>query len=237
MLLSRKVEISGVTDGMRRSMYHLFSHYYENVAFDQFNADLAAKDFVLLLEDAGELVGFTGASLFQRQHSGETIRIVFSGDTIMARQHWGKQTLAKAWLREMGYLAKQAAPQRLFWFLIVKGHRTYRYLPAFALHYFPGRMTEAKTALQSLRDALADGMFGSAFDPVSGIIRFAAPRGNLQHEWAAPSERELRLPDVAYFLQANPGYAQGDELACLCEISRTNMRPLAQRWFDLGHDA
>jgi hypothetical protein len=88
--------------------------------------------------------------------------------------------------------------------------------------------------LLPIRDALASEMFGNAFDPVSGIIHFPEPRGNLLPDWAAPSERERRLPDVAYFLQANPGYAEGDELACLCEITRANMRPLTRRWFDQG---
>src|SRR5687768_16016157 len=104
----------------------------------------------------------------------------------------------------MGRLARQSEPKKLFWFLIAKGHRTYRYLPAFALRYFPRRSGPSAQELQPIRDALASHMFGSAFDPVSGIIHFTEPRGNLLPDWAAPTERERRLPEVAYFLRANP---------------------------------
>ena len=47
-------------------------------------------------------------------------------------------------------------------------------------------------------------------------------------------ERERKRPDVAYFLQCNPGYASGDELVCLCELSTDNMRPLTRRLFVQG---
>jgi hypothetical protein len=205
MLLARKSGVSDLSAATRQAMYRLFSHYYENVSRSQFDADLSSKDFVLLLlDECGELAGFTTAGIFERSFSGATHRIVFSGDTIMSRQHWGKQTLAQAWLHEMGRLARQSEPMRLFWFLIVKGHRTYRYLPTFALRYVPHRSDPPAPELLPIRDSLASEMFQSAFDPASGIISFSEPRGNLLPDWAGPSERERRLPDVAYFLKANP---------------------------------
>jgi hypothetical protein len=41
--------------------------------------------------------------------------------------------------------------------------------------------------------------------------------------------RQLADPDVAFFLEANPGHAMGDELACLAEISERNLTPAALR--------
>jgi hypothetical protein len=34
---------------------------------------------------------------------------------------------------------------------------------------------------------------------------------------------------VRFFLEKNPGYARGDELVCVAEISPGNMRGLARR--------
>jgi len=45
------------------------------------------------------------------------------------------------------------------------------------------------------------------------------------------SEAHLRLPEVAFFLARNPGYARGDELVCLCELAAEKLRPLARRIF------
>jgi hypothetical protein len=236
LLLARTVPIADIGADLCARMYRLFSRYYANVSAAQFDADLASKQFVILLEAAGELIGFTSASVTDHRIDGEQLSVVFSGDTIVDQRHWGQQALAKAWLKEMGRLARLTQPKRLVWFLIVKGHRTYRYLPAFALRYVPPDGDGSGNELIRLRDVLATEKFGRHYDPVSGIIRFDQSRGQLKAECAEPSEREMRLPEVEFFLHANPGFRQGDELACLTEITRENMPPLAQRWFDEGYD-
>ena len=233
-LEARTVAVAAIGLGLRERMYRLFSDYYDCVSRTQFDEDLTSKQFVILVEKAGELIGFTTAVTADRPFEGHNIRVVFSGDTIVDHRHWGQQALAKAWLTEMGRIAREAGPKRLYWFLIVKGHRTYRYLPTFALHYVPSRAGVAGTELMRLRDALASEKFGSHFDAAAGVVRFESSRGQLRPQWAEPSQRELRLPDVAFFMNSNPGFRNGDELACLTEINRDNMRPLARRWFDEG---
>ena len=214
-------------------MFALFARYYANVSPDGFEADLRAKDTVLLLERGDALAGFTTAAFTRRKIGGRELVEVFSGDTVVDHAHWGEQVLGRAWLELVGRAARRFAPLPLYWLLIVKGHRTYRYLPAFAQDYVPSGDTD-DGELVALRDALAAERFGDAFDPASGVVRFDAPRGNLAAEWAEPSAREMRLAEVRRFLAANPGFRQGDELACLCSLARANMKPRAQRWYDSG---
>ena len=235
-LTARTVPAGHIAPETRAEMFALFCEYYDHVTPGQFAADLAAKDFALLLRDAhGGLAGFTTARCFDFNHAGQTMRVVFSGDTVVAREHWGQQAMARAWLGEMGRIAQAAAGRPLFWFLIVKGHRTYRYLPAFARDFVPKPGGGDDPALLALRDALATDLFGQAFDPASGLIRFARPQGQLAPHWVDPAPRERNLPEVRHFLAANPGHARGDELACLCSLAPENMRPLALRWFRAGY--
>lgn len=233
-LEARTLAVAAIGSGLRERMYRLFSDYYDCVSPKQFDEDLASKQFVILVEKAGELIGFTTALTTDRRFEGRDIRVVFSGDTIVDHRHWGQQTLARSWLAEMGRLAREVGDKRLFWFLIVKGHRTYRYLPAFALHYVPAIDGVARPELTRLRDDLASEAFGSHFDSDTGVVRFGTSRGQLRPQWVEPSQRELRLANVAFFMDANPGFRNGDELACLTEITRSNMRPVARRWFDQG---
>jgi len=235
-LTARRIAVTEIDAPTRAAMFALFARYYADVSEKRFAADLEAKQFALLLEDTGRIAGFTTARVFDFAHGGETCRIVFSGDTIVAREHWGQQTLARAWLGEMGRIARMAGDRPLYWFLIAKGHRTWRYLPAFARSFAPSPGGEDDPGLLALRDALAAAMFGPAFDPASGVIRFAEPQGRLSGPWAEPTARERRRDDVRFFLSANPGYGNGDELACLTAITPENMRPLARRWFDAGGD-
>ena len=234
-LWARRIAASAIDDGLRDAMYALMQRYYGNVSRAQFAQDLAGKTAALLLQDRDGLVGFTTLARYEFLHDGAPLQVVFSGDTIVERDYWGEQELARSWLGEIGRIAATCPALPLYWFLIAKGHRTYRYLSAFAEEFVPRRAGAADTAeLVRLRDALALQKFGDSFDPQTGVVRFPEARGNLLSEWAEPSAREAALPDVAYFLKANPGYRAGDELACLCALSPANMRPLARRWFDAG---
>lgn len=233
-LVCRNLEITEISKSRRSDLFGLFSKHYDDVDLPRFESDFTAKDFALVLEYRGRPVGFTTAKLLDFDWRGESISVLYSGDTIVDRPFWGQQELARTWLAQIGRLARQQTGRRMVWFLIVKGHRTYRYLPVFAREFVPTSATADRGELSELRDAIATTMFGSQFDPASGTVQFATPQGRLRTEFAEPTERELKLPGVGYFLSANPGFREGDELACLCELSPDNMRPKARRWFDEG---
>ena len=231
-------DVARLNQAKRRDMYTLFAQYYLDTSYRLFEHDLSGKDTAILLyDDDGRMGGFSTLQRYDFQHEGRAFRIIFSGDTIIDRAHWGSQTFAFAWIRYAGQVAAAAPDIPLFWLLIVKGHRTYRYLPAFACHFVPDWRKANDAQLVSLRNALANARFGAAYDAERGVLRFANPQGRLAPEWAAISDRERARPDVRFFLDRNPGYTQGDELVCLCELSASNLRPIARRVFEQGYGA
>lgn len=192
--------------------------------------DLASKDEVLLLRAGEDLVGFTTLQFYDFPFQGRNRRIVFSGDTVVDKEHWGQQALAAAWIRRMGRLRRQDPEVPLYWFLVVKGHRTYRFLPAFCTRFHPHWAVPTED-LKALADALALDHFGEDYDPESGVVRYEKSRGHLSPHIAHPSEAEQRLPAVTFFLEKNPGYLRGQELVCLFEFTESAMRSLTRRLF------
>ena len=213
-------------------MWNVYRRCYSGTRQDLFEQDLSGKQTLILLRDAQQRIqGFSTIAVGSARHEGRDIRYLFSGDTVIEREHWGSQELAFSWLRFAGSIQREDPGLPLFWFLIVKGHRTYRYLPAFALAFYPNWQHETPLPLATLMRHLARERFGDAFDEASGIVRFADSRGHLSKAVAEPSEREAVRADVRFFLDRNPGYREGDELVCLCELSPDNLRPLARRLF------
>lgn len=213
-------------------MFEIYSASYHDTARVRFDQDLKDKTHCIVLRDANEIiVGFTTLKLYQETWAGKLISVIFSGDTIIDREHWGSQQLAFAWVRLAGEIWQQAPEVPLYWFLICKGHRTYRYLGAMALNYAPraGRSTEPCT--QALLDYLAFDRFGEAYDANTGVLSFKVPQGRLTAALAEVPEAHRRLTSVLHFLEKNPHYAAGDELACLCELHPDNLRPMALRLF------
>jgi hypothetical protein len=216
-------------------MFELYSQYYDGTSHELFEHDLRDKDRVLILKtEAGTLAGFSTLALLDLELPGGTTRAIFSGDTIIGREYWGTQILAFTWIRLAGQIKAEAPERPLFWFLIVKGHRTYRYLSAFSIDFFPRWNAPTPPWAKSVMDGLARHRFGDSYDARRGIVSFPQSRGHLNSEWAAVEPDERSREDVAFFLAKNPCYADGDELVCLTELSLQNLQPLARRIFQRG---
>jgi hypothetical protein len=216
-------------------MFKLMQRYYHGVARQQFLSDLEAKDVVVLvLDEQGEVVGFSTLVVWEEQMNGQKIQIVFSGDTIIEQAYWGSTVFAGEWLRRVARIKEMQPETPLYWFLIVKGHRTYRHLDVFAFNYFPRFGSDTPKALKDVMDKIATKRFGNAYSAQTGLIRFLDQQARLRPEWAAIPEKDKGRPEVAFFLQQNPGYAEGDELVCLAEISADNLKPFARRIFEMA---
>lgn len=232
-------ERGALTDGDVAAMARLFDRYYDGGAPAQFLRDLDGKTHVIELRDGAALCGFSTLCVYESDAAGGPIRVIFSGDTIIDHAYWGEQSLALAFCRFAGAL-KAAAPARpLYWLLISKGHRTYRYLHLFAHRYHPRHDAgEAAAApLARLTDALARQRFGGAYDGATGLVRFGAAATRLRPQWHDERDAKRRSPAIAYFLERNPQHARGDELVCLCELEPANLRSFALHAFRAGFDA
>ncbi|HVE53586.1 MAG TPA: hypothetical protein VNB23_09415 [Ramlibacter sp.] len=217
----------------RHAMAALYCATYAAATPEIFFHDLSQKDEVLLLVWRGRLVGFTTLQTYSRRWGGRPLRVLFSGDTVVQREHWGQQALSFAWVRHLGVLAARFPGERHVWFLLVKGHRTYRYLHVFARSFHPGQAPEGSD-LGELCQWLARDRFPDDYNPATGVVEFARSRGHLNSELAEPRADELARPGVAYFLARNPGFRVGHELACVCDIAQDNMKPLTLRLFRQG---
>ncbi|GHS86340.1 hypothetical protein FACS189487_00430 [Campylobacterota bacterium] len=210
-------------------MAQIYFDHYDADDRARFHSDLAEKSDVLLLYHADRIVGFTTYLAYKFVWQDQPLRIVFSGDTVVAQAHWGQQTFTYAWAAQMGRLYR-AAPEPLYWFLIVKGHRTYRYLPLIGGEFFPHWRTP-HPELEALAQALAQARFGANYDPASGLIHFEHSHGHLKSQFAYPDDRTAQKESVAFFLRRNPNFWQGDELVCLYEMKPENMSAFWRRMF------
>jgi hypothetical protein len=227
--------VASLTDRAIGAMFDLYDRYYDATSRPLFEADLRNKDYVVTLREAsGALAGFSTLAVMAAEIGGKPLRAIYSGDTIIDHAHWGTQALAFTWIRFAGTVKAWAPELPLYWFLIVKGHRTYRYLSAFSVDFFPRWDRPTPVDARDVMDHLAQRRFSDAYDATRGVVSFPRSRGHLKPEWALVEETEAARADVAFFLRSNPGYARGDELVCLTELASDNLRPLARRVFEQG---
>jgi hypothetical protein len=228
---SAVIAVKCLSSEMIDRMALLYLDNYDGTSGALFCADLAAKDEVIVLQFEGEVVGFTTLRVYSVSHEGAPVRIVYSGDTIVDRRHWGQQELAFAWIARIGEIKAQAPTTPLYWFLLVKGHRTFKYLSVFGKSFYPHWQID-RSDLKPLADQLAGASFGADYNPEIGVVEFLQSRGHLKASIAEPTTEELITESTRFFLQKNPGYLYGHELVCLCELELPNMKPLTARIFN-----
>ena len=223
--------LASLTAADEAAMFALYDRYYGVADRAVFVRDLRTKTHAVILRDGhGHLLGFSTLRVFD--HDGA--RVIYSGDTIIERAYWGRNDFAQVWLRLAGHIRAEAPDAPLYWLLIVKGSRTYRYLGLFASSYFPHHERETPDEVQALIDDIATRHFGAFYDASSGRVFFPEPRSYLKEALEAPAARDLARKEVRFFLERNPGYARGDELVCLCDLSSPNLTRLSRVWFDEG---
>jgi hypothetical protein len=232
----RCVPVSGLAAAHKLEMAQLYLSSYEATSESIFLRDLEAKNEALLLHAGDALVGFTTLRWFDSQWQSRRLRVVYSGDTVVDRQHWGQQALAFAWIQRVGELRRADPDSPLYWFLLVKGHRTFRFLPAFAKTFHP-HWQHGRDDLKPLADKLALELFPHEYNPATGVVEFEPSRGQLKPDIAEPNAAARSREDVGFFLARNPGYVRGHELVCLCELDESNLKPLTRRLFRKQRDA
>jgi hypothetical protein len=213
----------------RGEMLALLRSHFEGVTAEQFERDLEQKSWVILVEDAqGRIHGFSTLILWHSTFRSERFRVVYSGDTIMDRQAWGTTALLRSWIDAVHRFARCDGDGKTYWLLICSGYRTYRLLPVFWREFWPRCDAATPPQTRALIDHLAAERFGRSYDRDRGLVRFpGAPR--LRDELCRVPAGRLRDPNVAFFMERNPDWTRGDELVCLCDLSRANLNRAGRR--------
>ncbi len=216
------VSAKDISSAQIEAMYQLMTTYYENVEQNQFYADLAKKQTVILLYNETDIIGFTGLEFMQITIDGQTVHGIFSGNTIMAKGIPLTGLLQKAFIKIVDQMMKTHQP--LYWFLICKGYKTYRYLSMYFHHYYPAAGVVTPQFEQKLMHAYASQKYGAAYNQQTGIIKNSGYNDYLRKGVAPIDQKALRHPETQYFITANPDHANGDELVCIAKFSDENLK-------------
>ncbi len=227
-LIGRVMSVTQLDAAIKDTMFELMHQFYfaEKKAFFD---DLSHKTTVILLEDIdGVLRGFTSVALFDLNVNNQQVKILFSGDTIIHHDFWGSLELPRVWGKFMYETVKECKDVPLYWFLISSGYKTYRFLPAYFLEFFPRYDCQTPAELQLILDTAARQIFAEGYYPDKGIIKLKHPTP-LRSGVSDPADERLQNPHIAFFLGKNPGYVSGEELACITRLSMENFKPFVKR--------
>lgn len=210
------------------AMFGLMNEYYDNMRRDVFFRDLRDKDYCVLLHDENNrLKGFSTQKILRVPVGGADVYGVFSGDTIIDKSCWGSPELFNISIRFLVEYGKRF--DAFYWFLISKGYKTYKILPAFFDVFYPRCGTPTPPGAKKIMDAYGALLYPGEYDGSSGVIKYRTVKDKLKGGVADMTEATLKNEHAAFFAQANPTHNRGDDLVCLAEISEENLTAFARR--------
>ena len=127
------------------------------------------------------------------------VKVLFSGDTVIDKSHWGSMALPVAWGRLMLSLLAVQPGVDFYWLLTSKGYKTCRFLPVFFREFQPCYNARPTSREMEMLRSIAVHRFGTRYDASAGILRAAPGNQRLRKGVAELDSRRLRDPHVAFF--------------------------------------
>ncbi len=219
-LIAKIIDRYKLTEENINEMYALFQKYFQ-CAEKSFRDDLNEKQLIILIleQDSQKIIGFSTVLIMEIMVENKKIHIVFSGDTIVDEKMRNDNILIKSFIQlNLKFISKY---EKLYWFLISMGYRTYRILPILFKEFWPRFDKPTPPEIKKIIDVVAQNKFGIYYNPKRGIIKPKA-ENKLKPQFAMIPPAGLKNPHIKFFIEKNPGYIQGEELACITELSKKN---------------
>lgn len=226
-LTGKTISVSEITGSEQQQMLTLMQQHYRNVDKRNFAADLAEKDWVILLRNEDDKIcGFSTQLLFEHRFKDENLLVLFSGDTVIDAAHWGSFALPIAWGNLMLSLKKANPGKKLYWMLISKGVRTYRFLPVFFREFYPRHEKPTPIWESDLIDSLGQKRYPDRYNSETGLVEGSTTSQTLKAEFDL---RGRSNPHVDFFYSRNPHADNGTELVCIAPLGADNITPFIKR--------
>lgn len=217
------IKAKHLIDEQKTNMYSLMSKYYENLTYKKFREDFENKEDVILLMDSENIYGFTTIEHIPMTIEGREIIGIFSGNTIVDQTYPIGLELQQGFCKYISRLI-EIEKREVYWFLICKGYKTYRYMSIYFEEYYPSMKRNTPVYEQAIIDGYAILKYGQNYNSSTGIISNTGFNDYLKEGVAPINEKVKKNPVNIFFEMKNPKHSTGDELVCLARFSKENLK-------------
>ena len=220
-LNSKIIKIKQIDNLLLQNMFELMNQTYDGTSLEKIEKDLSNKDYILLLTDKQQnLQGFTTMQIFDFQLKSKPVTVIYSGDTVISKDFLGELELMQSWWQFVCEIQQKNHTIDIYWMLISKGWRTYKFLPVFFNEFYPNKNEQTPAEFQDFIDNL--GIFKFPEEYKNGLVCPHHPDYLKNGENDVPSHRKNDA-DIQFFLTKNPNFYKGDELVCTTKLHYNNL--------------
>ena len=197
------VKINEISQSEIEEMYILMTEFYNDVDKDVFLKDLKEKDYCIILkDDKNKVKGFSTQKIMNFTLGNLTLFKVFANFFFPFGEKY----------------------KNFYWFLIVKGYKTYKFLPTFYKEFYPNYKAETPEKFKNIMDLFGEIKYPNEYNKENGVIEYKGIKDSLKKGVADITEKELKDKNVQFFLESNPDYEKGNDLVCITSLKIENLK-------------
>jgi len=178
--------------------------------------------------DARELVGMAAVDVYPGELAGRRIAVIFTSHVLLDDRYRGQNLIQRVGFRTFMEARRRYPLRPVYWFFDTFSYKSYLLLPHNFRDYWPHFDRATPPWERSLMNHLATEAYGDAWRPELGVVARSG-RKRLRAETAPIEPALFDRPELAFFVRANPGHAEGDMLVCLCPLTMANWWSAAVR--------
>ncbi len=217
-------KVTNITVDEKKQMYAILSKYFLGTSFDEFVADLSKKEVAIFIEKEGEIMGFSTLVCSEVQVGSEAVPVIFSGDTIVEKEHRNSSGLGIEVANYFDMLRERFANRTVYYLLTTKGWRTYKVLPFFFNEFYPRTEVQIPKKIKSVMDRFCQEKYRDRYDAKRGLIVAVGNPQRIRTENLYDSAYpDRQSSDIDFFFEQNPNYLNGTELVCIASIDEANI--------------
>ena len=217
-------KVTNITSTEKKQMHTILSKYFLGTSFDEFVHDLSQKEVAIFIEKEGKIMGFSTLVCSEVQVNGESVPVIFSGDTIVEKEHRNSSGLGIEVANYFDRVRERFADREVYYLLATKGWRTYKVLPFFFNEFYPRAGVQTPLKIKEIMDSFCQKKYGLSYDAKRGhIVAEGDPQRIRSENLYDSAYPDRQSSDIDFFFEKNPNYLDGTELVCIASIDEGNI--------------
>ena len=210
---------STATEAFRQEMWNLYNRYYQ-VDRSSFFKRFQTNDLYALYTCDEKLVGFTGFRMKTIQTEYGRCQTLYIGQTVMDARYRGKSMLPRTCCKLFAqhFMSNPLSP--IYVWCDSLTYKPYLLFANSLKAYFPSRHQATPAKEKAIIDQLGQHYYGDDYDQSTGTVHKA--KNIIADPSTLISPKDRQHPDIDFFAQANPNYANGHGLITLAKIDGPN---------------